>query len=54
MAEFLSMGGHGFYIWTSYAIVTVVLVFSFIKPISQLQKIIRDLGQLPDSTGNKQ
>ncbi|MXZ81713.1 MAG: heme exporter protein CcmD [Gammaproteobacteria bacterium] len=45
MAEFLSMGGHGFFIWTSYAIVFAVLTYVFVAPIHRRRRLIRDLSR---------
>ena len=33
--EFLSMGGYGFYVWTSYGVTFLVLLANIIIPIVQ-------------------
>ena len=48
MAEFLAMGGHGFFVWTSYAIVLVTLVLSYLLPLKRLRKA---LGNETTNTG---
>jgi len=45
MAEFLHMGGHAYFIWTSYAIVCVTLVYAFFSPISRHRKLLRELSK---------
>ena len=37
-AEFLDMGGHGYFVWSCYAIVLVVLVGNIIQPIRENRK----------------
>jgi len=32
LREFLAMGGYGFYVWTSYAVVAVVLILNWAIP----------------------
>lgn len=34
-AEFIAMGGYGLYVWTSYALATLVLVLNVILPLRQ-------------------
>jgi len=43
-AEFLAMGGYGFYVWTSYAIAFVVLILNVIIPMFQRKKFLRELA----------
>ncbi|TQV86429.1 heme exporter protein CcmD [Aliikangiella coralliicola] len=43
MQEFFHMGGHGFYIWTSYAVGTVVFIGLFLMVKFQRDKIIKQL-----------
>jgi len=33
--QFLSMGGYGFYVWTSYGVTFLVLLVNIIIPIAQ-------------------
>ena len=43
LEEFFHMGGYAFYVWSSYGLSFVVLLFIFIQPISQRKKILKDL-----------
>ena len=48
MAEFLSMGGYGFYIWLSYGVVVVVLVYHYFSPLRKRKKLLEELAaELP-------
>ncbi len=40
-AEFLAMGGYGFYVWTSYAIGFVVLLLNVVIPMMQRKQFFR-------------
>lgn len=42
-AEFLAMGGYGFYVWTSYGIATVVLLLNVIMPLVRRKQFLREL-----------
>jgi heme exporter protein D len=41
LQEFLAMGGYGFYVWTSYAIATIILVANVILPIIKRKNFLR-------------
>lgn len=41
--EFIEMGGHGFYVWLSYAVVLVALVAYFIYSKQSLKNYQKDL-----------
>jgi len=43
-AEFLAMGGYGFYVWMSYGISTVVLLLNVVIPIIQKKQFLRELA----------
>ncbi len=43
MADFFNMGGHGFFIWSSYLGVLVVLLYNFLIPHVKRQKLIREI-----------
>ena len=49
MAEFLAMGGHGFFIWTSYAVTVLVLLHGYLSPIRRRKNLVREL----DSSGGQ-
>ncbi|WP_415895632.1 heme exporter protein CcmD [Neptuniibacter sp. PT34_22] len=42
-SDFIAMGGHGFYVWLSYAIALVVIVINIVNPALQKKKVISDL-----------
>ena len=43
--EFLNMGGYGFYIWTSFFIVTVFCFILYYKTKKTLKKYEKELAQ---------
>ncbi|EAR60547.1 heme exporter protein CcmD [Neptuniibacter caesariensis] len=44
-SDFLAMGGHGKYVWMSYAIALAVIVFNIVGPLLQKKKVISDLAR---------
>ena len=44
-SEFIAMGGHGKYVWLSYAIALVVIVINIVNPVLQKKKVISDLAR---------
>jgi len=46
MAEFFHMGGHAYFIWTSYAIVCVTFLYAFFSPILRHRKLLRELPKV--------
>ncbi|WP_067865018.1 heme exporter protein CcmD [Neptuniibacter marinus] len=42
-SDFIAMGGHGFYVWLSYAIALVVVVINIVNPALQKKKIVSNL-----------
>ncbi|MGH1462436.1 MAG: heme exporter protein CcmD [Neptuniibacter sp.] len=44
-SEFLAMGGHGKYVWMSYAIAFVVIVINIVNPVLQKKKVFSDLAR---------
>ena len=40
-AEFLAMGGHALYVWSSYAFFAVVIAFNILQPTMARRQIIR-------------
>jgi heme exporter protein D len=44
MAEFLSMGGYGAYVWAAYAIFAVVLLIDALAPLWQRRVTLRDIA----------
>ena len=41
--EFLSMGGYGTYVWSSYGISALVLFINVIQPVLRERKTVREL-----------
>ena len=44
LSEFLHMGGYAFYVWTSYGLTTVVLLWNVLAPVVQRKQILRQLA----------
>ena len=42
-SAFFNMGGYAFYVWTSYGIATLVLLWGVVKPLWQHRQILRSL-----------
>ena len=45
-SDFLSMGGHGLYVWLAYGSGVIVLLGLCIEPVIQRKTLIRELTQL--------
>ncbi len=45
LAEFLHMGGYGFYVWSSYALTLVVLAANLISALRRHRRLLRDLRE---------
>ncbi|MCH8846104.1 MAG: heme exporter protein CcmD [Proteobacteria bacterium] len=41
--EFFHMGGYGFYVWSSYGLTAIVLIFNVIQSLSLQRKTLREL-----------
>ena len=41
--EFFHMGGYGFYVWSSYGLTAIVLIFNIIQSLSLQRKTLREL-----------
>ena len=52
MGEFLSMGGYGWYVWGSYAVVLVVVGWQYCAPNWQRRRLLRELRAQLDSDPN--
>lgn len=42
LADFIAMGGHGPYVWASYAITLVVLLLNVVQPWLARRQLIRE------------
>ena len=43
-SEFFHMGGYAFYVWTSYALGLIVLVWNIILPLRRKKQVLRELS----------
>lgn len=43
MQAVLSMGGHGIYVWSAYAVTAVVIAAVLIAPMHRRRRMLRDL-----------
>lgn len=47
MNEFFHMGGYAFFVWTSFGISAIVLIYNIIQPIRRHKELKREIrGQL--------
>ncbi len=44
-SDFIAMGGHGFYVWLSYAIALLIVVINIVSPVLQKRKVFSDLAR---------
>lgn len=42
-SDFLAMGGHGLYVWLSYAIALFVIVINLVSPVLRKKQLISEL-----------
>ncbi|MCG8613130.1 MAG: heme exporter protein CcmD [Pseudomonadales bacterium] len=45
LSEFLEMGGHGPYVWASYAVTIVIMIANIVSPILKRKAIIKKQAQ---------
>ncbi len=48
MADFLHMGGYAFYVWASYLVVLVLLLWHFLAPLNRVRSLLRRISLQPD------
>jgi heme exporter protein D len=46
LADFIAMSGHGPYVWASYAITFIALVFLLVNPLLQKKALIKQQKKL--------
>ncbi|OZY85098.1 heme exporter protein CcmD [Cellvibrio mixtus] len=46
LADFLAMSGHGPYVWASYAITFIALIFLVVNPVLQQRALIKQQKKL--------
>ena len=44
-AEFLAMGRHGFYVWLSYGLTAVIIVYNLLAPVLHRRRLIKEQAQ---------
>ena len=42
-AEFFAMGGYAFYVWTSWGLTALVLLWQYIQPKRRRRKLINEI-----------
>ena len=45
LTDFLSMGGYGVYVWSSYGITLVALILNIVLPVLKERKTMRELQE---------
>ncbi len=43
LTEFFAMGGHGFYVWSSFAIVAVVMLLNVVLPLRTARRLREEI-----------
>jgi heme exporter protein D len=46
LADFMAMSGHGPYVWASYAITSIALIFLVVNPLLQKKALIKQQQKL--------
>lgn len=46
LADFMAMSGHGPYVWASYVITFIALIFLVVNPVLQQKKLIKQQQKL--------
>ncbi|MGY0218978.1 heme exporter protein CcmD [Endozoicomonadaceae bacterium StTr2] len=44
-ASFIAMGGHGLYVWTSYAVAALVVIFNLVGPWREKRRISASISR---------
>lgn len=44
-AEFLAMGGHGLYVWSTYGICMALMVWTAVLPVLARHRYLKDLAR---------
>ncbi|MGI9301975.1 MAG: heme exporter protein CcmD [Gammaproteobacteria bacterium] len=45
MSEFLHMGGYAFYVWTSYGLALIILLFNLVSPVVQRRRLLHEMAR---------
>ncbi len=44
-SEFLNMGGHGLYVWLSYALGIAIIIANLILPVFKRKELLKNLAR---------
>jgi|LNFM01.1.fsa_nt_gb heme exporter protein D len=44
LTEFFAMGGYATYVWSSYALAAVVLIWNVVQPLRRERQLLRTMG----------
>ncbi|HMM77810.1 MAG TPA: heme exporter protein CcmD [Gammaproteobacteria bacterium] len=44
LAEFFAMGGYAVYVWSSYALAAVVLIWNAVQPLRRERRLLQTLA----------
>ncbi len=44
-ADFLAMGRHGFYVWLSYGLTALIIVYNLLAPVLYRRRLIKEQAQ---------
>ncbi len=53
-SEFLAMGGHGLYVWLSYALGLVLIVYNLLAPRRERKRLLAEQTRRLLREGNRQ
>ena len=45
VSEFLAMGRHGFYVWLSYGLTTIIIMYNLAVPVLQRRRFNKEQAQ---------
>lgn len=45
MIEFLHMGGYAFFVWSSYGVVVVLLIYQYLSPLIKRRQLLRNMAR---------
>ncbi len=44
-SEFLAMGRHGFYVWLSYGLTALIIIYNLVVPVLQRRRFNKEQAQ---------
>lgn len=45
LADFIAMGTHGPYVWLSYGLTTLIIVWNLLQPLLQRRRLLKQQAQ---------